>query len=214
MYIPTSLLALFALTAQPLLAAKLTIIIGSNELLPSAAALLPTTRARLSSPSSRHTASLSPSNSFHLSNLTAGSYLFTIHALDFDFTPLRIDIEQTAGGEELVEAAATFRQNDWGHRGEILGRARGSTKGEEAHLQFTVKALRRREYYEPRPAFNPIDLLKNPMILIGALGLGAVVLMPKLLDNSKSALGGIECTRFWMREAGILTSVLLSSSGS
>lgn len=46
-----------------------------------------------------------------------------------------------------------------------------------------VRVLRGRDYYEARAGFSPLDLLKNPMILIAVVGLGFVVGMPYLMDS-------------------------------
>ena len=39
------------------------------------------------------------------------------------------------------------------------------------------------EYFVPRPAFNYMDLLKNPMVLIMGFMLIATVAMPKMMEG-------------------------------
>ncbi|KAL9103719.1 MAG: hypothetical protein Q9163_001269 [Psora crenata] len=46
-----------------------------------------------------------------------------------------------------------------------------------------LKVLRVRDYYEVRAGFSPMSLLKNPMVLIGVVGLAFVMGMPYLMEN-------------------------------
>jgi len=47
-----------------------------------------------------------------------------------------------------------------------------------------LQAVRAAEFYVTREGFNPAKLLSNPMILIGIVSVGGMLLMPKLLENS------------------------------
>ena len=114
------------------------------------------------------------------------------------FAPLRVDVSE----QDAVEIWQTFRGNEWDNKGERIGAGSGSANAD-------VRVVGERAFYESRGGcmfssdrvgfyackgdancvrsmytVSPLSLLKNPMILIGILGLGMVVGMPYLLDNS------------------------------
>lgn len=53
------------------------------------------------------------------------------------------------------------------------------------HRDVTVQAhvLAKKGFYEERPKFSPLDLFKNPMILLSVFALVATLGIPKMLEN-------------------------------
>ncbi|KAL9620292.1 MAG: hypothetical protein Q9160_005191 [Pyrenula sp. 1 TL-2023] len=154
---------------------------GNNGI--STPAFIPSTHATLTSGSSsssplqarltRHSTLTFPD----LSTLPPGSYLLDIYSRDTVFAPLRVDLE-TQG--KIAGIWETYRGSPWEDKG-------GSFLGEQRNTQEEVvieaKVLARRNFYEERPGFSPLSLLKSPMILLGVVALAAMVGMPYLMDN-------------------------------
>ena len=88
-----------------------------------------TTHATLQSSGPPLDAYLTRSNTFNFHNVSAGSYLATVHCRDFAFEPLRIDVvlEETVEGsgehKEIIRAWQTFLGNEWDNKGEARVRA-------------------------------------------------------------------------------------------
>lgn len=132
-----------------------------------------------------------------------GSYLLDIVSKDYDFLGYGVDVSVDKKGDGGEDDRPVVMEVYRVGRGavEMGERVRVGEGGVE------VRVLRAREYYEARSgcewscAFclgcawrmlirgcgdvvSPLDLLKNPMILIAIVGLGFVFGMPYLLDNS------------------------------
>ncbi|KAL9124788.1 MAG: hypothetical protein Q9175_008175, partial [Cornicularia normoerica] len=99
---------------------------------------------------------------------TTISYLLDIACRDYDFLSYGVDV-QSDGTVQVYRVS---------RGGFVTGEK--VTVGEEP---VEVRVLRSRDYYEARAGFSPLDLLKNPMILIAVVGLGFVVGMPYLMDS-------------------------------
>jgi hypothetical protein len=86
-----------------------------------------TTHATLQSSGPPLDAYLTRSNTFNFANVSAGSYLATVHCRDYVFEPLRIDVslEEAVEGsgekKETVKAWQTFLGNEWDNKGESRG---------------------------------------------------------------------------------------------
>lgn len=86
-----------------------------------------TTHATLQSSGPPIDAYLTRSNTFNFANVSAGSYLATVHCRDYVFEPLRIDVsvEEAVEGsgekKEVVRAWQTFMGNEWDNKGESRG---------------------------------------------------------------------------------------------
>ena len=86
-----------------------------------------TTHATLQSSGPPLDAYLTRSNTFNFANISAGSYLATVHCRDYVFEPLRIDVslEEAVEGsgekKEVVRAWQTFLGNEWDNKGESRG---------------------------------------------------------------------------------------------
>ena len=75
--------------------------IAPNQFFPNPSALPSSTHATLQSHSFIHSAPLSRANSFLFAGIAQGSYLLQIHARDYAFEPLRVDVRMDGiGGKE------------------------------------------------------------------------------------------------------------------
>lgn len=104
----------------------------------------------------------------------AGSYLLDIFAHDFTFAQYRVDI---AADNTISGIYETYRGTQWSDHGMQLVAEPAST----ATIQ--AKVLSKKSFYEVRQGFNPMSLLKNPMILLGVVAMGLTFGMPKLMEN-------------------------------
>jgi len=172
------------LTLVPLLqlalSASLTIHLPSNSPhLPNPNALPPSTHATLTTTGTYLTTPLTRSSTFRFTNITApGSYLLDIYSRDTTFAPYRVDVQDTGdnedGGIRIIGVWETYRGNDWDNKGQFMGRD-----------IVEAKVLGRRNFYEKREGFDPMSLLKNPMILLAGVAMVIMFGMPYLMDNSE-----------------------------
>ncbi|KAF2878185.1 hypothetical protein BDV95DRAFT_478493 [Massariosphaeria phaeospora] len=144
--------------------------------------LLSTTHATLQASGAPVDAHLTRSNSFNFNNVSAGSYLATVHCRDYVFEPLRIDVsmEETVEGsgelKEVVRAWQTFVGNEWDNKGESRGEGSNG-------LVIEVKPLAPKYYYNERSGFAPLSFLKSPMILMALFSMVLIFGMPYLMEN-------------------------------
>lgn len=162
-------------------AARVSVQIPSSQALPNPATLPASTHAVLTGPPGvRHDVELRRDSSFQFQNVDPASYLLTIHAHDFVFPPLRIDVTSPEAGAdgESITAWQTFKGNEWSNRGPQYGVGRGE-------LVLQVQPQGQRDFYQVRGGFNLLGFLKSPMILM-ALGSAVLIFgMPYLMDNSE-----------------------------
>jgi hypothetical protein len=98
-----------------------------NTVLVNPSTLPSTTHATLQSSGPPLDAYLTRSNTFNFNNVSAGSYLATVHCRDYAFEPLRIDVtrEEAVEGsgekKEMIRAWQTFLGNEWDNKGESRG---------------------------------------------------------------------------------------------
>ncbi|ORZ35253.1 hypothetical protein BCR44DRAFT_1513385 [Catenaria anguillulae PL171] len=84
------------------------------------------------------------------------------------------------------------------HPAYLQGQARrhGHCYGSTTHVvRATWVALAPRKYFEERPGFNPLSMLKSPMMFMPVLSLGLLFVLPKLsamLDEAKAEANGGE----------------------
>ncbi|OKL57215.1 hypothetical protein UA08_07686 [Talaromyces atroroseus] len=178
---------------QTAASSSLTVQIPPNNILPNPHVLPPNTHATLTTlPQSQSqqqqqqqhiiSAPLTHTAEFHFSDLPSSenseSYLLDIRSKEYIFAPYRVDI---AADGSVLGIWETFRGNQWENRG--MERYT-KLKGQEHH-DVTVQAhvVARRGFYEIRPKFSPLDLFKNPMILLSVFALVATLGIPKLLEN-------------------------------
>jgi hypothetical protein len=98
-----------------------------NTALVNPSTLPSTTHATLQSSGEPLDAYLTRSNTFNFNNVSAGSYLATVHCRDYAFEPMRIDVtlEEAVEGsgekKEMIKAWQTFLGNEWDNKGESRG---------------------------------------------------------------------------------------------
>lgn len=183
------------------LGASLRVSIPASNLLPNPNTLPASTHAVLTSGSGQPiTAVLKKGNYFDFSDIpTAGSHLLDIYSREYVFAPYRIDTLKTSNSSTVIIGAwETYRGTKWEDRGVALVAA------PTGQLDMSAKVLSKKNFYQQREGFNPLSLLKNPMILMGVVALAFTFGMPKLMENmdpetkaeyeemqKKSPMGGI-----------------------
>ncbi|KAJ9622557.1 hypothetical protein H2204_011476 [Knufia peltigerae] len=165
-------------------AATLRIQVPASNLLPNPNALSASTHATLTSSTGQPLrAVLRKGNYFEFPDITTvGSHLLDIYSRDYVFAPYRIDLaSSSASGESsstvITGAWETYRGTRWEDRGVAL------VPAPTDRLEMSAKVLSRKNFYEERQGFNPLSLLKNPMILMGVVALVFTFGMPKLMEN-------------------------------
>jgi hypothetical protein len=162
----------------------------------------------------RFTAPLRTDNSFTFGGLEAGEYLLDVHARDFVFPCLRVDVfedKEDEGYEVLppneVEGHAQQQQqqeakqgkkeketvavhlihpsNKWHVKGAKMAASTASLSNEDEMVKVSISALAKKNYYEAREGFDLLAFFKSPMILMGVLSMGLVFGMPYLMENSE-----------------------------
>jgi hypothetical protein len=129
-------------------AARFTLHIPTTHIV-NPSTLPPTTHAILQSSGLPISARLTRSNSFLFTNISAGSYLATVHSRDYAFEPLRIDVsveepvEGSGERKEMVKSWQTFIGNEWDNKGEARGEG-----GNGAVVE--VRPLGPKIYYQER----------------------------------------------------------------
>ncbi|KAF2028543.1 hypothetical protein EK21DRAFT_69514 [Setomelanomma holmii] len=141
-----------------------------------------TTHATLQSSGPPLDAYLTRSNTFNFANVSAGSYLATVHCRDHIFEPLRIDVsleeavEGSGDRKEVVKVWQTFLGNEWDNKGESRGEGGNG-------LVVEARVVGTKYFYQERGGFSPLSFLKNPMILMAVVSMGLMFGMPKLMEN-------------------------------
>ncbi|KAK5159159.1 hypothetical protein LTR04_005015, partial [Oleoguttula sp. CCFEE 6159] len=181
------------LLAAPLtLAARLTIALPPASLSSYEPSALPaSTHATLLGPpdgrgSTYHSVPLSRANTFVFEGLGQGSYLLQVHARDFVFAPLRVDVAEGEGegGKETVDVFQTFRGHEWSNKGVRLGGSSSAAEGGDADaVVVDVRPAAGREFYQQRGGFELLSFFKNPMILMALFSLVLIVGMPYMMEN-------------------------------
>ncbi|KNG50323.1 er membrane protein complex subunit-like protein [Stemphylium lycopersici] len=162
-------------------AARLLLQVPTTALL-NPSTLASTTHATLQSSGPPLDAYLTRSNTFNFNNVSAGSYLATVHCRDYAFEPLRIDVtlEEAVEGsgerKEVIKAWQTFLGNEWENKGESRGEGGNG-------LVIEARPIAPKYFYQERQGFSPLSFLKNPMILMAVVSMGLIFGMPKLMEN-------------------------------
>lgn len=128
---------------------------------------------------------------------TTGSHLLSIFSRDYAFASYRIDTTpnlSAAGSDDISVlisfAAQLYPGTQWSDTGVNLIPSQpdvSSSSGQSSRPQSSVtivpRVLGQKQFYEQRPAFSPVSLLKNPMILLAIVALAFTFGMPKLMEN-------------------------------
>ncbi|XP_057957418.1 ER membrane protein complex subunit 7 homolog [Malania oleifera] len=104
---------------------------------------------------------LRPDGYFSFHNVPAGTHLIEVAAIDYFFSPVRVDVSARNPGK--IQAALTENR-------------KGLT-------ELVLEPLREEQYYEIREPFSIMSVLKSPMGLMMGFMLIVVFLMPKLMEN-------------------------------
>lgn len=183
-FITSSLLAMWQCSIFAA-AATVRVQIPPSTLLPNPNILPASTHATLtSSAGPQLRAILRKGNYLEFTEIpSAGSYLLDIYSRDYVFAPYRIDISGASSADssttQISGAYETYRGTHWSDHGVALTSDGRPTE----QLTISAKVLSRKNFYEQRQGFNALNLLKNPMILMGIVALAFTFGMPKLMEN-------------------------------
>lgn len=132
-------------------AAHIQIAINPSTLVPSPSTQIShATSAYLTKPGQTYTAPLSTDGSFDFRNVSSGSYLVDIVSSEYLFAPLRLDILDTAAGEE-VKAWGTWRGNEWSNNGEVFQvKSLGEQPGREGIKRVEISVAATKEVFIDR----------------------------------------------------------------
>ena len=189
MYMSYIALVLVLGFVEVIAAATLRIQIPPSNILPNPNTLPASTHATLTSGTSPQLdVPLRRDSTLEFRNITIpGSYLLDIFSRDFTFAPYRVDVTSAKDGSAVVDGVwETYRGTKWDDKGPLLGGASADPNTPPPRPQtvtVSAKVLTKKNFYEPRPGFDPMSLLKNPMILLAIVALGITFGMPKLMEN-------------------------------
>ncbi|KAH7112146.1 hypothetical protein B0J11DRAFT_498353 [Dendryphion nanum] len=171
----------WAALASAASAARFTLLIPATNLM-NPASLPSSTHAVLQSSGPPINAYITRANTFNFYNVSAGSYLATVHSRDISFEPLRIDVtleeavEGSGDKREAIRAWQTFIGNEWDNKGE--------SRGDGVNGQIIeVRPQGQKQFFQERAGFSPLSFLKNPMILMALFSMVLVFGMPKIMEN-------------------------------
>lgn len=196
-----SFLSLLYLLSTAVSAATVVLKLQPTNLLPNPNTLPPSTHATITTPDGHILqSSLRKDNTIVFNDISSvGSHLLKIYSKDYTFASYRLDTTVSpasaaapAASEQsssvvISLAAQTFPGTQWSDTGLSLlpqqSSPESTTSRSVSTLTFTPKVLAAKSFYEARPAFSPVSLLKNPMLLLGIVALAFTFGMPKLMEN-------------------------------
>lgn len=145
-------------------AAHIQITTKPSALVPSPSTQIPhSTSAYLTKSGQTYAAPLSADGSFDFRNVSAGSYLVDIVSSEYLFAPLRLDILETAAGEE-VKAWGTWRGNEWSNNGEVYEvKSIGEQPGREGVKNIEVAVAAKKEVFIERVGCKYPYLCSSPI---------------------------------------------------
>eukprot|EP00466_Bigelowiella_natans_P012736 jgi/Bigna1/128454/aug1.6_g3162 len=100
---------------------------------------------------------------FIISGLSPGTYYMEIQSTDYEFSPVRVDISGRDKGKVRAMTADPMKRK------------------ERIQYPLSLRPIGKTQYFEVHKAFNPLNLLKNPMaLMMGAMML--VMLLTRFID--------------------------------
>lgn len=179
-----SIFSLALVQAVLVLSASLRIDISPSTLLPNPNTLPASTHAVLISGTSPPQRAVLRKGNYLLfpTITTSGSHLLTIFTRDYTFAQYRIDISPSTASEaslQITGAYETYPGTQWSDHGIPLTPAGQPT----LDLTLNAKILSQKNFYQQREGFNVMNLAKNPMLLMGVVGVAFMWGMPKMLEN-------------------------------
>lgn len=193
------ILAFLSLTA----ATTLRIQIPASNILPNPNSLPASTHATLTSGTSPQLhAPIRRGSILEFINITEpGSYLLDIYSRDYTFAPYRVDVASSPNSPDtpvVIEGIwETYRGTRWDDKGPTIYSPSSSnpapsdppSPADQSQSQtpqvitIFAKILTRKTFYDERQGFNPMSLLKNPMMLLGIVALAITFGMPKMMES-------------------------------
>jgi hypothetical protein len=131
-----------------------------------------------------HISPIDASGHFVLPRLEAGSHVVDVSIADLAVPQVRVDVSD--------KAADRYRAvyNDGSNRVLVNAMTEASaadaaaSAGTEYPILHVAPAGKLR-YYVPREGFNPMSILKNPMVIMMVVSLGLVYVMPLIADQDE-----------------------------
>jgi len=111
--------------------------------------------------SDRYYATSRKDGSFTFFNLPSGAYLMQVHASNWTFIPIRVDVSKSG----LIKASKI------------------STPSTNIPHPLKIEPDFRADYFMVREGFNVGSLLKNPMIIMMGVTFLMIVVLPKLMSG-------------------------------
>lgn len=160
------LVAALALLSAPSVAATSgdasTATIRGRLQMPDGTAISNATRITLND--GQHSTYSQPDGTFTLYGIGPGVHALSVHNPTHHFATVKIQLLPDAmDNPKCIEYAYA-----------------GATKQAIEH-PLVLTALAQYQYFEPRPRFSPLRILKNPMMLMMIVSVGLMVLMPKMM---------------------------------
>lgn len=145
-------------------AAHIQIAINPSTLVPSPSTQIShSTSAYLTKSGHTYTAPFSADGSFDFRNVSSGSYLVDIVSSEYLCAPLRLDILDTAAGEE-VKAWGTWRGNEWSNNGEVYAvKSIGEQPGREGVKRIEISVAAKKEVFVDRVGCKYPYLRSSPL---------------------------------------------------
>lgn len=122
-------------------------------------------------------ATVGPDGMFVVRNVPYGSYLLQADFYDFVFPTMLVEVQYKKGEKDSRTPVIHTSRNDYPV---TLVKGRG-TSAESPAVIPTAGVV---SYYIPREKFNPMGLLKNPMVIMLLIG-GAMTLMTKFIPEEE-----------------------------
>lgn len=107
-------------------------------------------------------AQVKPDGSFTIRGVGVGAYVVEVHSGEFVTEPERLEVREGGGG-----GGNKVKCRGWEERRSML------------MISLTERAM----YFAERPRFNPMTLVKNPMVIMMGFSVLMMIVMPKLTAN-------------------------------
>eukprot|EP00921_Rhytidocystis_pertsovi_P024771 GHVQ01039870.1.p1 GENE.GHVQ01039870.1~~GHVQ01039870.1.p1 ORF type:complete len:249 (-),score=30.58 GHVQ01039870.1:190-936(-) len=105
--------------------------------------------------------------SFFFNGVAVGQYILEVHHPHFAFRPLFVECSLR---QSVVTTTAYMHTIEHG-------------RGQKVFYPLQIAAAATHHYFQVREEFNILALVRNPMILIGLVGMGLMLLLPKLQNS-------------------------------
>ncbi|BFZ55506.1 hypothetical protein PYCC9005_002547 [Savitreella phatthalungensis] len=155
--------------------------IVESQLLPDVSGLPYDCRVRLSNGEHTYTAPVRADGGFSFGGVAKGSFLLQTQCGMYGVMPLRVDVGQTQSSADELAGAVDGAVGDVAVYRTLRGGEWSAVQGRLDH-PITLEVHRTFDYYTPPPTFNPLGMLKNPMVLAGIFIVLSLFVMPKFVQ--------------------------------